>query len=136
MVQRVRRLYQQAQVFDKAQKLIEKYRARAEAVADGVEPDELRELLYYLVDSVLDRPAPQEEQSLIPVESVAMVMVVCSLRNRECRQHRDISNLAIVSQTTMKEGGQRINRAERDHGEVEKQTVMAWAAVWKKRSGT
>ena len=83
MVQRVRRLFQQAQVFDKAEKLIEKYRARAEAVADGVEPDELRELLYYLVDSVLDRPAPQEEQSLIPVESVAMVqLAVCASQSR------------------------------------------------------
>ena len=38
-----------------AEKLIEKSRARAEALADDVEPPELRELLYYLVDSVLDR---------------------------------------------------------------------------------
>ena len=78
-VERVRRLFQQAHVFEKAEKLIEKYRARAEAVADGVEPDDLRELLYYLVDSVLDRPARSEEQALIPVESVALVqLAVCA----------------------------------------------------------
>ena len=53
------------QVFDKAEKLIEKFRARAEAVADEIEPTELRELLYYLVDSVLDRqpPPPPEPEA-------------------------------------------------------------------------
>jgi geranylgeranyl diphosphate synthase type II len=63
-IERIRFLFDQAQVFDKAEKLIEKYRARAEAVADEVEPTELRELLYYLVDSVLDRsPAAAEPQT-------------------------------------------------------------------------
>src|SRR5262249_53654452 len=58
-IQRVRRLFDKAQVFDKADKLVEKFKARAEAIADDVEPTELRELLYYLVDSVLDRrPCP------------------------------------------------------------------------------
>jgi geranylgeranyl diphosphate synthase, type II len=67
-LEHVRRLYARAQVFDKAEKLIEKSRARAEAVADEVEPTELRELLYYLVDSVLDRqpaaPPPEPVQIL------------------------------------------------------------------------
>jgi geranylgeranyl pyrophosphate synthase len=68
-VARVRGLYQKAQVFTKADALVEKYRARAEALADGVEPAELRELLYYLVDTVLDRPAaPEEEPREFPVE--------------------------------------------------------------------
>jgi geranylgeranyl diphosphate synthase, type II len=62
-IQRVRRLFEKAQVFDKADKLVEKFTARAEAVADDVEPTELRELLYYLVDSVLDRqPCPTEPE--------------------------------------------------------------------------
>ena len=55
LVARVRDLFTRAGVFAKAEKLVEKYRARAEAVADEVEPNELRQLLYYLVDSVLDR---------------------------------------------------------------------------------
>jgi len=58
-VARVRRLFEKAQVFEKADKLVEKYRARAEALADAAEPIELRELLYYLVDTVLERPAPE-----------------------------------------------------------------------------
>jgi geranylgeranyl diphosphate synthase, type II len=60
-VLRVRILFERAKVFDKADKLVEKYRARAEAIADEVEPAELRELLYYLVDTVLERPAFTDE---------------------------------------------------------------------------
>jgi geranylgeranyl diphosphate synthase type II len=66
-LERVRQLFTQAQVFAKAEKLIEKYRARAEAVADDLQPTELRELLYYLVDSVLDRPAPATEPAVPPL---------------------------------------------------------------------
>jgi geranylgeranyl pyrophosphate synthase len=61
-VHRVRTLYQQAGVFDKAAALVDKYQERAEMVADALENDELRRLFYYLVDTVLDRkdaePAP------------------------------------------------------------------------------
>jgi geranylgeranyl pyrophosphate synthase len=58
-VRRIRELFEAADVFDKAEKMVEKYRARAEAIADETEPSELRELLYFLVDTVLDRePAP------------------------------------------------------------------------------
>ncbi len=66
---RVRLLFQQAQVFDKAEKLVEKYRARAEAVADEVAPDELRQLFYYLVDTVLERqPVARVRRGLAPVD--------------------------------------------------------------------
>lgn len=68
MVARVRHLFEKAQVFDKADKLVEKYRARAEALADAVEPTELRELLYYLVDTVLERP-----QHTVPPPPVALL---------------------------------------------------------------
>jgi geranylgeranyl pyrophosphate synthase len=54
-VERVRALYRKAKVFAKADALVEKYRSRAEAIADEVEPTEFRELLYYLVDTVLER---------------------------------------------------------------------------------
>ncbi len=55
LVMRVRILFDRLQIFTKADKLIENYRARAEAIADDAQPDEFRELLYYLVDTVLDR---------------------------------------------------------------------------------
>jgi geranylgeranyl diphosphate synthase type II len=72
LVDRVRFLFDKAAVFTKAEKLIEKYRARAEAIADDIEPVELRELLYYLVDSVLDRQEKEAESEpamlqLLPV---------------------------------------------------------------------
>jgi geranylgeranyl pyrophosphate synthase len=66
VVGHVRQLFDKARVFDKAEKLVEKYRARAEAVADDAEPTELRELLYFLVDSVLDRQPPPSPEPAAP----------------------------------------------------------------------
>jgi len=66
-LERVRQLFTKAQVFVTAEKLVEKYRARAEAIADDIQPTELRELLYYLVDSVLDRQAPATEPEVPPL---------------------------------------------------------------------
>ena len=54
-LQRARHLYFEASVFEKAYKLVEKHQQRAEEVADEISPDELRRLMYYLVDTVLDR---------------------------------------------------------------------------------
>ncbi len=54
-VNRVRQLYFEAGVFDKAYALVEKHQQKAEEIADSVPSDELRRLLYYLVDTVLDR---------------------------------------------------------------------------------
>ena len=65
----VRALYQAAGVFEKANLLVDKYRQRAEAVADDVEPDELRRLLYYLIDTVLHHPTA--EPAVIVIASPA-----------------------------------------------------------------
>jgi geranylgeranyl diphosphate synthase, type II len=68
-VDRVRALYVKARVFAKADALVEKYRARAESIADDVEPAEFRELLYYLVDTVLEKgPVPGESPREFAVE--------------------------------------------------------------------
>jgi geranylgeranyl pyrophosphate synthase len=71
-IHRIRRLYQSAGVFEKASRLVDKYQERAEAVADEVPSEELRRLLYYLVDTVLERgasePAPQV---VMPALSIA-----------------------------------------------------------------
>ena len=68
-VDRVRDLYFAARVFEKAEKLVDKFRAKAESLADDVEPTELRELLYYLVDTVLEKPSvPEEEPKSIAVQ--------------------------------------------------------------------
>ncbi|MEE2640238.1 MAG: polyprenyl synthetase family protein [Planctomycetota bacterium] len=54
-IQRARQLYHQAGVFEKANRLIDKHQAKAEEIADSVESDEFRRLLYYLIDTVLER---------------------------------------------------------------------------------
>ena len=72
LLDRARRLFEQAQAFTKAEALVEKYRARAEAVADEVQPEELRELLYYLIDSVLDQPVAVPESSPIQLIQLAV----------------------------------------------------------------
>jgi geranylgeranyl pyrophosphate synthase len=66
LVTEVRQLYQEAGVFEKASRLVEKYRQRAEAIADEIEPVELRELLYYLIDTVLaDDHAAEPEAAIV-----------------------------------------------------------------------
>lgn len=56
-IQQVRQLYNKAGVFDKALLLVDKHQQRAEAIADDIQPEDLRRLFYYLVDTVLEQPA-------------------------------------------------------------------------------
>ena len=63
----MKQLYQEAGVFDKAHKLIDKHQQRAEQVADGLEPEELRRLLYYFIDTVLERPT-ETPLPVFPIE--------------------------------------------------------------------
>ena len=46
--------------------MVDKYQGRAEAIADDIQSDELRRLFYYLVDTVLERPAETEPALLLP----------------------------------------------------------------------
>ncbi|TWT39563.1 polyprenyl synthetase family protein [Blastopirellula retiformator] len=64
-VARVRELYNKAGVFAAAQRLVEKYRARAEEIADKLEPEELRRLMYYLADAILDDPAATQPPNAV-----------------------------------------------------------------------
>jgi geranylgeranyl pyrophosphate synthase len=62
----VRRLYQQANVFETARKLIDKHQERAEAIADQINPEPLRRLFYFLIDTVLHRVEEGETASPSP----------------------------------------------------------------------
>ncbi|HAY81986.1 MAG TPA: polyprenyl synthetase [Planctomycetaceae bacterium] len=64
-IQRVRQLFNAADVFEQAHRLVDKHQQRAEAIADQIEPEHLRRLFYYLIDTVLDRPA-EAEPTLVP----------------------------------------------------------------------
>ncbi len=71
---RIRQLYRAADVFDKALRLVDKHQQRAEAVADEIEPDEFRQLLYYLIDTVLERPEISAEPvSIVAAESLTLL---------------------------------------------------------------
>jgi geranylgeranyl diphosphate synthase, type II len=50
------RLYRDAGVFDKAMRLVDKHQQRAEAAAQSIEPESLRRLFFFLIDTVLERP--------------------------------------------------------------------------------
>ena len=65
-VSRVRQLYQEANVFEKAHRFVDKHQERAEAIADAIPSDELRRLFYYLIDTVLERPAENVRNSVGP----------------------------------------------------------------------
>jgi len=66
-IERVRQLYLDAGVFDKALQLVDKHQQRAEKIADDIQPEDLRRLFYYLIDTVLERPG---EITFLPPASV------------------------------------------------------------------
>lgn len=70
-VRRIAELYREAGVFEKAHRLVDKHQERAEAVADEIEPEELRRLMYYLIDAVLDRPAENTPQVIAPAALIS-----------------------------------------------------------------
>jgi geranylgeranyl pyrophosphate synthase len=63
---RVAQLYQQTNVFEKANRLVDKHQERAESIADAIPSDELRRLFYYLIDTVLERPAEHTPEPVAP----------------------------------------------------------------------
>jgi geranylgeranyl diphosphate synthase type II len=64
-LRRVHQLYTQADVFEQSHRLVDKHQERAEAIADEIEPDELRRLFYFLIDTVLERTAPEETRTSV-----------------------------------------------------------------------
>ncbi len=65
-IARVEQLYREAHVFEVAYQLVDKYQTRAEKIANEIEPPELRRLLVYLVDTVLERPADTADNLVVP----------------------------------------------------------------------
>lgn len=53
-VERIRTLYERADVFARADQLVRDGRRAAQAIADAINPPELRRLLRYLIETVLD----------------------------------------------------------------------------------
>ena len=72
---RVRRLFEELGVFEKAERLIEKSRDRAELLADDLESDEIRQLLYFLVDTVLSDEEDKDPRGSMPKPSSVLVQL-------------------------------------------------------------
>jgi geranylgeranyl pyrophosphate synthase len=70
---RLRRVFEECDVFSKAEALVEKSRARAEALADAVELLPLRQFLYFLVDMVL---APDSKEPAIAQNNLLSLPVI------------------------------------------------------------
>ena len=71
-VEQLRTLYEDLDVFEKAEMLVDKFRSRAEALADETQPDSLRQLLYFLSDTILARettepPLASSSVALVPL---------------------------------------------------------------------
>lgn len=70
----VMELYEKAEVFTKAEKLVEKLKNKAFAIADETQPEALRDLLYHLIDSVLQRQV-EEPEADDPAPPVALLQL-------------------------------------------------------------
>jgi len=70
---RLRRLYEELGVFEKAERLIEKSRDRAELLADDVESEDIRQLLYFLVDTVMADEQDKDPRDSMPKPSPMLV---------------------------------------------------------------
>lgn len=71
----LRQFFERHNVFEKADALVEKSRARAESIADEIQPEPLRQLLYFLCDTVLAAEEPDAPNlptpTLVPLSIVA-----------------------------------------------------------------
>jgi geranylgeranyl pyrophosphate synthase len=76
IVRQVRQLYLDAGVFEKAQRLVDKYRARAEQLVEGMEPGPLQRLFRYLVETVLDQPTDSTQPGIPAPSSRGLPLVV------------------------------------------------------------
>jgi geranylgeranyl pyrophosphate synthase len=68
-IHRVKYLYEKANVFEQANQLVDKHQQRAEAIAESIQPEELRQLLFYLIDTVLERQSDHQPTIQIPEPS-------------------------------------------------------------------
>lgn len=69
-MEHLKQIFEQLDIFSQAELLVEKSRDRAERLADDVQPDSLRQFLYFLVDTVL--AAEEEPTALIDNSLVSL----------------------------------------------------------------
>jgi geranylgeranyl diphosphate synthase, type II len=70
-----KKLFEKARVFEQAERLIDKHRERAMDIANSIEPESLKRLFYYLVDTVLseaDLKGIHHPEPQVVTHSIAM----------------------------------------------------------------
>lgn len=68
---RLRTVFESCGVFEQAEALVDKSRARAESLADEVADENVRQLLYFFIDTVLapeGAPTPEDNPALVPLQ--------------------------------------------------------------------
>ena len=64
-----RELFDKARVFEQAHRLVDKHQQRAEEVVAGIQPEPLKRLLMYLIDTVLERPTTSMP-TIVPMPTI------------------------------------------------------------------
>jgi hypothetical protein len=73
-IEMARFLFEKARVFEQAEKLIDRHRERASEIAEKIQPEPLRRLFCYLIDTVLnesDIRKPHEHPTAIITYDIA-----------------------------------------------------------------
>lgn len=78
-----RELYTQARVFEQAEKLIDRHRERAVEIAAAIEPEPLKRLFHYLIDTVLSEVDLKSTKAVEP----AIVTHAISMKPRSALAH-------------------------------------------------
>jgi geranylgeranyl pyrophosphate synthase len=69
-----RELFDKARVFDQAHRLVDKHQQRAEEIIAHIQPEPLKRLLMYLIDTVLERPTVSSP-AIVPMPTVSALPI-------------------------------------------------------------
>ena len=100
---RARHLYFEAGVFEKAYKLVDKHQQKAEEIADQMDNEELRRLMYYVVDTVLDRTA--EVKPTIDIQHLTFNEVLPIVNGQEASNGQQVGSTDASELPVLKSPG-------------------------------
>ncbi|MEZ6048422.1 MAG: hypothetical protein R3C11_23190 [Planctomycetaceae bacterium] len=93
-IRTLERLYEELGVFEKAEALVDKSRFRAQALADEVESDDFRQLLHFLVETILEVPSEAKQFSDPPNETLVQLNLRPTLKQGWPGQSRSVVRVA------------------------------------------
>lgn len=69
-----RELFEKARVFEQAHRLVDKHQQRAEDIVANLQPEPLKRLLMYLIDTVLERPTISAP-TIVPMPAISSLPI-------------------------------------------------------------